>query len=163
MSRRSQLIALSAITLVGLLRGGWWVAVTEVMSPIDEAAHVDYVASVANHGRPPKVGRDLVRNQTLELAKESVTSPWRPSPLTSDHDDPKWGSFAQSYEGVQPPLYYALLAAPWKLLHGYGELTMLYLLRALGLLMAIATVPLLWLLGRELFPDRPEISLGAPA
>ncbi|MEY2425339.1 MAG: hypothetical protein QOI61_911, partial [Actinomycetota bacterium] len=42
-------------------------------------------------------------------------------------------------------------------------LTMLYLLRALGLLMAIATVPLLWLLGRELFPDRPEISLGAPA
>lgn len=163
MNRRSQLLVLSAIALVGLLRGGWWVAVTEVMSPIDEAAHVDYVAAMADHGRPPKVGRDLVRQDILELAKESATSPWRPSPLTSDQHDPKWGAFAHSYEGVQPPLYYALLAGPWKLVHGYGVLTTLYILRALGLLMALATIPLLWLLGRELFPDRPEISLGAPA
>jgi hypothetical protein len=163
MSRRAQVFALSAIVLVGLLRGGWWVAVTEVWSPIDEVAHADYVVAMAEHGHPPKVGRDRVDDSLLEVAKISATSPWRPSPLTSDNRLPQWGAFAQSYEGVQPPAYYALLAAPWKLLHGYGAITTLYILRVFTLLIALAALPLAWLLARELFPDRPEIALGAPA
>ena len=163
MSRRTQALALGAIILVGLLRGGFWVAATEVMSPIDEAAHADYVVSMGEHGRPPKVGRDRVDNHLLELAKESATSPWRPSPLTSDNREPNWGALSQSYEGVQPPLYYAVLAAPWKVLHGYGALTTLYILRTLTLLLALCTIPLTWLLARELFPERPEVALGATA
>ncbi|MEY2473719.1 MAG: hypothetical protein QOK28_3048 [Actinomycetota bacterium] len=163
MSRRTQALALGAIILVGLLRGGWWVAVTEVTSPVDEVAHADYVVSMGEHGRPPKVGRDRVDDHLLELAKQSATSPWRPSPLTADNHDPRWGAFSQSYEGVQPPLYYAVLAAPWKLLHGYGALTTLYILRAITLLLALCTVPLTWLLARELFPDRPEVAVGATA
>ncbi len=163
MSRRANVLVLGALVVVGLLRGGWWVAVTEVWSPIDEVGHVDYVAAMAEDGRPPKVGRDLVRGELLELAKESATSPWRPAPLTSDNRDPKWGPLAQSYEGVQPPAYYALLATPWKLVHGYGALTTLYILRALTLILALVTVPLVWLLARELFPDRPEAGLGAAA
>ena len=163
MSRRTQALALGAIIVVGLLRGGWWVAVTEVMSPVDEAAHVDYVVSMGDHGRPPKVGRDRVDNRILEVAKASATSPWRPSPIAADNRSPNWGAFSQSYEGVQPPLYYALLAAPWKLVHGLGALTSLYVLRTLTLLLAICTIPLTWLLARELFPERPEVALGATA
>jgi hypothetical protein len=163
MSRRGHLLVLAAIVLVGLLRGGWWVAVTEVWSPVDEVAHADYVAAMGEHGRPPKVGRDLVHNDLLELAKESATSPWRASPLASDHNAPNWGALAHSYEGVQPPLYYAVLAAPWKLLHGYGALATLFILRIATLLMALAVLPLTWLLARELFPERDEVALGAPA
>jgi hypothetical protein len=163
MSRRTEALTLGAIILIGLLRGGWWVAVTEVMSPVDEAAHADYVVAMGEHGRPPKVGRDRVDDRLLELAKESATSPWRPSPLTADNHDPHWGAFSQSYEGVQPPLYYAVLAAPWKLLHGYGALTTLYILRVVTLLLALTTIPLTWLLARELFPDRAEVALGATA
>jgi hypothetical protein len=163
MSRRSQVLVLGAIIVVGLLRGGWWVAVTEVMSPVDEAAHADYVVAMGEHGRPPTVGRDRVDNRLLEVAKESATSPWRPSPITADNRDDAWGAFNQSYEGVQPPLYYALLAAPWKLLHGYGPVATLYILRTLTLLLALCTVPLTWLLARELFPDRSEVALGATA
>jgi hypothetical protein len=163
MSRRSKAFALGAITLVGLLRGGWWVAVTEVLSPVDEVAHADYVVSMGEHGHPPKVGRDRVDDRLLELTKESATSPWRPSPITSDNRAKNWGALSQSYEGVQPPLYYAVLAAPWKLLHGYGTLTTLYILRVLTLLLALCTVPLTWLLARELFRDRPEVAFGATA
>ncbi|HVV35175.1 MAG TPA: hypothetical protein VHC63_01140 [Acidimicrobiales bacterium] len=161
MDRRTQALALTAVMAVGLLRGGWWVAVTEVMSPIDEAAHVDYVTAMGDHGAPPKVGRDRVDTRILELAKESPTSQWRPSPVTVDNHDPRWGAFAQSYEGVQPPLYYAVLAVPWKLLHGYGGVATLYILRVVTLLMALCAIPLTWLLAREVFPDRPEIALGA--
>ena len=163
MSRRTQALTLGAIILVGLLRGGFWVAVTEVMSPVDEVAHADYVVAMAEHGRPPKVGRDRVDDRLLEVAKISATSPWRPSPITADDRDPRWGAFRESYEGVQPPLYYAVLAAPWKVLHGYGPVATLYILRTVTLLLAVSTIPLTWLLARELFPERPEVAVGATA
>ncbi|HUR77268.1 MAG TPA: hypothetical protein VMZ22_04915 [Acidimicrobiales bacterium] len=163
MNRRATVLWLSAIALVGLVRGGWWVAVTEAYSPVDEVAHVDYVATMAEHGRAPEVGADLVRNELLELAKASATSPWRPSPVSADRHDPRWGAFAHSYEGVQPPAYYAMLAAPWKLFHGYGALAMLYILRVLTLLIALAVIPFTSLLARELLARRPEIGLAAPA
>lgn len=161
MGRRTQALVLAAICVVGFLRGGWWVAVTEVWSPIDEIAHLDYVASMATRGRPPEVGVDKVRGELLELAKESATSPWRSSPLTSNNQDPKWGAFAESYEGVQGPLYYGVLAPVWKLVNGYGALTTLYILRIITLLLALAAVPLVWLLARELFPERVEVAAGS--
>jgi 4-amino-4-deoxy-L-arabinose transferase-like glycosyltransferase len=73
------------------------------------------------------------------------------------------GLVRESYEGVQGPAYYALMAVPYRLAHPLGVLAALYAVRLASLLLALTAVPIAYLLARELFPARKEAWLAAPA
>lgn len=158
---RWHLIALVAIALLGLLRGLFWVVVVEVTSPIDEAQHAAYVASLASRGRPPIVGTHHLPPQLLRLLKSSPTSAVGRIPVRVDQPR-EWGAIAQSYEGVQPPLFYLLLAPVQLLARGGGALATLYALRVATLVVALTAVPVAYLLARELLPAHPVAWLAAP-
>ena len=160
---RRHLLLLIALVLVGLVRGLFWTSVTLVFNPIDEQAHFAYVESMARHLRPPVVGRDHLSAEALELAKRTRTSEWRSAPVPPSPADERWGLVRESYEGVQGPAYYALMAVPYRLAHPFGVLTSLYAVRVATVLLALVAVPFAYLLARELFPRRPEAWLAAPA
>ena len=161
--RRLHLLLLGLIVAVGLARGLYWVAVTEVFNPVDERAHYAYVESMARHLRPPVVGRDRLSPDALRLVKDARTSYWRSAPLVPTPDDEAWGAVAESYEGVQGPLYYLLMAAPYRLARPHGLLASLYTVRAASVLLSLLSVPIAYALARELFPRRREVWLAAPA
>ncbi|MGI8683733.1 MAG: hypothetical protein ACR2MO_01280, partial [Acidimicrobiales bacterium] len=160
---RSHLLALGAIVAVGLLRGLFWVTVTPVYNPIDEHAHFAYVESMATSLRPPVVGRDHLSPEALDLGKRTATAEWRSAPVAADPDDARWGLLRDSYEGVQGPTYYALMAVAYRAAHPFGVLSSLYAVRIASLLLAVGAVPIAYLLARELFPRRREAWLAAPA
>jgi 4-amino-4-deoxy-L-arabinose transferase-like glycosyltransferase len=159
---RSHLVVLLAVVLVGLARGAFWVAVTEVFNPVDEVAHYDYVESMARRHRPPVVGRDRVSPDALGLLKDSSTSWWRPAPVSVSPSDPRWGAVRESYEGVQGPVYYALMVVPFWLSRRFGVVESVYALRLATVLLSLAAVPSAYALARELFPRRPHVWLAAP-
>lgn len=161
--RRLHLLLLGLIAAVGLVRGFYWAAVTEVFNPVDEGAHYAYVESMALRLRPPVVGRDRLSPDALALVKRVQTSYWRSAPLAPSPDDEGWGAVAESYEGVQGPLYYLLMAVPYRLSRHFGVLSSLYGVRAGTVLLSLVAVPIAYALARELFPRRREVWLAAPA
>lgn len=154
---------LLVIAVVGLARGMFWVSVTQVFNPIDEGAHYAYVESMARDGRPPVVGRDRLSPGALEIIKTVRTSEWRSAAVPPSPDDPRWGAVRESYEGVQGPLYYALMVVPYRLSRPLGLLESVYALRLATVLLSLLAVPIAYLLARELFPRLRGAWLGAPA
>ncbi|MGH8909508.1 MAG: ArnT family glycosyltransferase [Egibacteraceae bacterium] len=162
MASRSRLV-LGLILLVGLGRGLFWAATIAVWNPIDEMQHFAYIASIAAGEGIPVVGADLLPDEVLLLAKDSRTYGFRPLPVRPTSQDPSWGASAQQYEGVQPPLYYALMAPLYSLARPWGLLATVMAVRVATLLVSLAAVPLTALLARELFPGRKAVWVGAPA
>lgn len=160
---RLHLLLLALIAAVGLVRGLYWVAVTEVFNPIDEGAHYAYVESMARDLRPPVVGRDRLSADALDLVKRVRTSFWLSAPVPPSPHDERWGAVAESYEGVQGPLYYLLMAAPYRLARPFGALSSLYAVRAASVLLSLLAVPIAYALARELFPRRRDVWVAAPA
>lgn len=160
---RRHKVVLALIVAVGLLRGLFWVSMTLVFNPIDEAPHYAYVESMATDLRPPVVGRDRLSPEAMTLLKSTATSYWRSVPFPPDPADDRWQAVAESYEGVQGPAYYALMALPWRAAQPFGALSALYAVRVATVLLALVAVPLAYLLARELFPRRREVWLAAPA
>lgn len=148
---------------VGLARGLYWASVTTVFNPVDEAAHFAYVEQMARDLRPPVVGEDRLGEDTLGLVKGVRTSYWRAMPLAPSPEDDRWGAVAESYEGVQGPVYYLLMALPYRLARPFGLLTSVYAVRAASVLLSLVAVPVAYALARELFPRRREVWLAAPA
>lgn len=164
-SRRGRHVAIVvALVAIGLVRSLYWVAALEMTSPVDEVQHAAYVISVAEDGTPPVVGADTVPREYLEIVENSRTWPVRQVPVEYTTDDPAWGAVVASYEGVQPPLYYLTLAPVYLAAEtiGAGPLATLFVLRVATVLIALAAIPLLYLLARELFPDHPAVWLAAP-
>jgi hypothetical protein len=116
-----------------------------IFAEVDERAHLAYVQEVAEHGRIPWVGRSRVSWQ--ELALEQGTYP-RPSRLHPD----LLGLRGSSYEGWQPPLYYALAAPAFLIPSNYHA--KILAVRAFDLLLLLAAVAILALLARAMFQER---------
>lgn len=161
--RRSEIILLALLVLVGLMRGAFWVVTITVWNHVDEMQHYGYVASIATGDGIPIVGRDLVPAEVTLLAKDSTTYGFRPAPVGPEPEDPAWGATAQQYEGIQPPLYYTLMAPVYLLIRPQGMLATVMALRLATLVLSLAAVPLTALLARELFPDRRLAWIAAPA
>lgn len=156
---------LSLIVLVGFLRGGYWVMTMEVWSRVDEAQHYGYVESMARGDGIPVVGKDKLQLDARGVAKASPTLGFRSFGLDTVSEGSDWGVFGNLYEGggYQGPLYYALLAPAYWIAHPFGIIATIYALRLATLLILLTSVPLLWLLARELFPTHPAIWLTSPA
>ncbi len=157
-------IALAALLLIGLARGGYWVFTTEIWNPVDEAQHYAYVESLARGHGIPVVGEDKVSLDVLGIAKASPTLPFRSAPyqVSEDYD---WGVFGQQYEGggVQGPTYYAMLVPAYWAAAPLSNIASVYALRLASLLIVLTAIPITWLLARELFPRQPAVWLVAPA
>lgn len=156
---------LSLILAIGFVRGMYWVATMEVWSRVDEAQHYGYVESLAQGHGMPKVGKDKLQLDARGVAKASPTIGFRSFGLYTVSEDSDWGVYGNLYEGggYQGPLYYALLVPVYWVAHPLGIIPTIYALRLATLLILLTSIPLLWLLARELFPKRPAIWLTSPA
>jgi hypothetical protein len=120
-----------------------------IFAKVDELAHLSYVQEVAEHQRIPWVGHDYVSWQ--ELAIEQGTYP-HPSQL-----DPRLlGLRGSSYEGWQPPLYYALAAPAFLIPSNYHD--KVYAVRAFDLLLLSLALVISALLTRDVFGKRWRIA-----
>ena len=123
-----------------------------VWALVDEAAHYDYVQSIAEDGRLPVLDEDRVHSEVL--AVDEGTYPAPPRVPASER-----GLFGRSYEGFQPPLAYAV-ATPVYAVPGNHE-TKLRALRGLGVVLLGVAVLLTWLLARRVVPDAPLTAFSA--
>lgn len=160
---RHHLVILGLLTLFAVARGTYWAVTLEIWSPADEAQHVGYVESLATGDGIPTVGRDLLSDDVMAIAKTSPTYFARSRPFPVLASDPHWGSSAQQYEGIQGPVYYALMVPAYWLGSTVSPLAAAYAVRLASVLLAALAVPLAWALGRRLFPDRPLVWLLGPA
>lgn len=100
-------------------------------SALDERQHYDYVEYIAQDGRLPVLGKDRIHSEAASIGSGTYPAP---API------PK-GFAGESYEAFQPPLYYLAVAPAWFLtpnhLHKVG------VLRAVGLLFLLLTIPVL--------------------
>lgn len=156
-------VVLAVIAVAGLLRGLFWVGATEVWNPMDEAQHYAFVESVATGNGIPTVGKDRISPEVLRITREAPTLWFRPMARPVDPDDPVWQSDRDQYEAVQPPLYYVLVAPVYWVSKPFGTLASIYALRITTLLLSLLSIPIAWLLARELFPRWPAVWLCAPA
>jgi hypothetical protein len=134
----------------------FWVVVTEVPNPIDEVHHLGYIYSLASGNGIPVVGVDYLPREVLTVMRESPTLGSRRHPLDPDRPE-DWGPFSKQYEGVQPPLYYLTMVPAYVVGQRRGVLGSLYAVRTATLLLALLTIPLVWMLARRLFPDKPWV------
>jgi 4-amino-4-deoxy-L-arabinose transferase-like glycosyltransferase len=114
----------------------------------DEIAHFSYVQSVAEEGRLPLLGPTLISPQA-----EAIYEGTYPSPGLIDRTE--HGINGRSYEAFQPPLYYLLGAAPFRLAGG-DYVVKMRVMRLLGLGLLLAAALLLWRLTVELIGDPGE-------
>jgi len=123
-----------------------------VWALVDEAAHYDYVQSVAEDGRIPVLDEDHVHTEVLAIDEGVYPAPPR-TPAAER------GLFGRSYEGFQPPLAY-LVATPVYALPSDHEVK-LRALRGLGVVLLGAAAFLTWLLARRVVPDAPLAAFSA--
>lgn len=102
MSRRANALLAAQLLALALL-GGLTVVKTRVWSVADEAAHTDYVQTVAEERRLPRI--DDVNHWEVRAIFYGTY------PARSDADPRQVALVGRSYEAFQPPLYY-LAAAP---------------------------------------------------
>jgi 4-amino-4-deoxy-L-arabinose transferase-like glycosyltransferase len=123
-----------------------------VWALVDEAAHYDYVQSIAEDGRIPVLDEDHVHDEVLEI--DEGTYPYRARMPAEER-----GLFGRSYEGFQPPLAY-VVATPAYALPSDHEVK-LRALRGLGVVLLGVAVLLTWLLARRVVPDAPLAAFSA--
>lgn len=152
------------LTLIALARGTFWASVLETPSPVDEVQHFDYVRALARGEGVPRVGEAMVADEILAMAKASPTHFFRSEPYPPDKDHVAWrGSpAAAQYEGIQGPVYYAILTPFYWAGQPWGVLGSFYLVRFGSALLGALAIPIAWQLSRRLVPDRPWMWLLAP-
>lgn len=117
-----------------LLQAGYLVAVPPWTGP-DEEDHRKYLQALAETGRLPIMA---ARFAPGEMRLETP-------------------------EAQQPPLYYLLLAGPYRLVRGMGAAGSCFFLRGFSVLFGLFTVLLTARLAGQLFPTNPLIRYGTPA
>lgn len=144
----SPLRALIAAQLVVIVVAGLATVFSLPKFTGDEIAHFSYVQSVAEEGRLPLLGPTLISPQA-----EAIYEGTYPSPGLIDRTE--HGINGRSYEAFQPPLYYLLGAAPFRLAGG-DYVVKMRAMRLLGLGLLLAAALLLWRLTVELIGDPGE-------
>src|SRR3974390_1045876 len=117
------------------------------LSPIDEAAHYDYVSRIADGGFP-RLGQFLLPS-TLHLISCTGTALAISAPHCPGSSNPRnYAGGGYQYEAQQPPTYYvATVPIRWVDAHLFG-MSPLTAARAGGVLWMSAGLILLWMAGR---------------
>jgi 4-amino-4-deoxy-L-arabinose transferase-like glycosyltransferase len=115
-------------------------------SPIDEAAHFDYVRVIAEHHRLPVLEEDKIGYPVLALS-QGLDPDARPAPRI----DPPGGLAAESYQAFEPPLYYLLVAPLLTVTDDWSH--RVKLVRLAGLVFLLAAAAILYRFARRVRPE----------
>jgi 4-amino-4-deoxy-L-arabinose transferase-like glycosyltransferase len=128
--------ALIVAQLVLLVVTGVLTAVSfKFFSPIDEAAHFDYVRVIAEGKRLPILEEDKLGYPVLALS-QGLDPDERPAP---DVERPT-GLSGESYQAFEPPLYYLLVAPLFTVTDDWSQRVKLVRLAGLAFLLAAAGI-----------------------
>ncbi|HSY20367.1 MAG TPA: DUF2142 domain-containing protein [Candidatus Acidoferrales bacterium] len=168
--------------LLGLLAAAhvfFYAATFPFYSVVDEQMHVDLAvryshADIPRSLTPPDTNAlpflvIYASPEFLQVDGPIAPPPWKqPMDAVRDRLVAKQVAYQekfQNHEASQPPLYYALAGAWWRLGKALSldGLTLLYWLRFLNVPLVIALVWLGWTAARKLFPENPLMQVMVPA
>lgn len=146
-----------SIVLVGLFHGGLYASSLPPWGLVDEEQHVHYIQSLAERQEIPVVGTTFLSQDIVDSLFE--TRRWEVFhwPTPQSPDPRTWGLEGHSYEGYQPPLFYALFAPVFALWPG-DLLDKVYALRWTIVGLSLLTVWMVYRLTAELFPRQKWLS-----
>jgi 4-amino-4-deoxy-L-arabinose transferase-like glycosyltransferase len=144
--RPSALVAVQLLALVVL--AGVTVQRFQIWAVVDEAAHYDYIQTIADDGRLPLI-TDVNHPEVRAILDHTYP---RPSPRDVNTSNLE----SHSYEAFQPPLYYALAAPAF--LVSKNHITKVRWVRWLDVLLILATAGVAFLLARAVLPGRPLLA-----
>jgi 4-amino-4-deoxy-L-arabinose transferase-like glycosyltransferase len=131
---------LAVVVVAGVLTAARF----QVFSPIDEAAHFEYVRTIAQEHRLPVLGKDKMSFAVLAVAESR-------DPNTHPRIARPSGLGGQSYEAFEPPLYYLLATPAFYVSNSWrAKVT---IVRLFNLVLLLAALPILYLLARRALPD----------
>lgn len=131
--------------LVTLLVAAVLAVRTPVWSPVDELGHYGYVEQIVEHRTLPVLNETTMPQPVLSILEHgSANGPYV--------DPAAEGLYGYSYEAFQPPLYYLVAAPVFAAVPGY--VNKVYALRALDVVLLLATAALGWILCRDLLGRR---------
>jgi Predicted membrane protein (DUF2142) len=164
--RRVPLPLALLVAVAGVLSLCWTFATAPLQGP-DENEHIAYIEYFAETGKLPSgtngsfpsdenaagaagfakmYQNAFARPPFQKQAERSFSEYERKAPY-----DPGNGPESAA---KNPPLYYLLMAVPWKLWPGHAFFTHIHVIRAMGALLLMAMVALSWLMAGELFGGR---------
>ena len=173
-----------------LVRGAWYCCLLPAWEGYDEPFHFAALENVANGEGMPS--RNTVVSLEVQESLHLLPLPWElrfqaiPAPLTVHDDFWKFSSDEQArrvtsvreipwqetgqpatepilnYESQQAPLYYWLFAIPLRAIRTLGLLPRLFVMRALGLLLSSALVPITYWIATRVF-SAESAALGVVA
>jgi hypothetical protein len=153
-------LLIAAILLLALARGGLYANALPPWGLIDEEQHVHFVQSLAEAGAIPIVGETPLSPEIVDSAfatRRWETFHW---PTPPGKTPEAMGLEGYSYEGYQPPLYYALLA-PIYAAQPLDMPAMVYALRWATVLLSLIAAWLAYRTARLLFPGEPLLPVMA--
>lgn len=152
MFERWDRLAWLAPLLVALFHGGLYATYLPPWGMIDEPQHFHYVQHLAEQAEIPTTGKTFISTEIIRNMHE--VNHWEIfHSNTPESDDPgDLGLLGHSYEGYQPPLYYALLVPLYRILPD-DLLAKLYGLRWMAVGLSVLTVWIAYRICLELFPE----------
>ena len=145
------------ILLLAFFHGGLYASLLPPWSMIDETQHFHYIQHLAEQYATPVVGQTHISLEIVESLFETrhwETFHW---PTPNSHIPQDLGFIGHSYEGYQPPLYYALFAPLLGVMPG-NVLVKLYFLRWATVGLSLLTVWIAWRTTLELFPEKRALA-----
>jgi 4-amino-4-deoxy-L-arabinose transferase-like glycosyltransferase len=171
------ILLLAATLLIGLV---WTFVVPPFQAP-DEPAHVSYVQSIAERGAlPGAASRPSYSTEQLDAAEAANSDQTAAVPETK----PTWSADAYdrwrqrsagfpesartdgggpNFASSNPPLYYVLSVAPYRLAAGGDVFARVTAMRIGSVVFLLVTVVATWLLAGTVFGPRRDLQLAAAA
>jgi 4-amino-4-deoxy-L-arabinose transferase-like glycosyltransferase len=170
---------LPALWLCFLLRALFYCSIVPLWEGYDEYAHFAFIQYFATTGTLPDA-RHTNTSREVQESMRLAPMPWMQRDLRQNvtHDawwrlppaeredrvrrlrdlPPQWATepsqdFVPIYEAQQPPLYYALLAVPYRLFSATPLITRVWWLRLFTAVLASLVIPLGFLTAREILGD----------
>ena len=138
--------------LLVLLHGAFYAVAIPPWDLFDEEQHLDYALTLRDERRIPNLVetvRPSIVQSAVDTDRWTVFQIGRP-PSTEPEE---MGLEGRSFEGYQPPLYYAAIV-PLTLPAGDRALPALYLARSFGVLLLVVFAATAWAFARRWFPER---------
>lgn len=167
----------AGIWLLCAVVGTCYALIQPVWSVVDEGPHFGYVELVGERFQFPRAGETLVSEQVLAIGRDRQWGwqyPRDPSLKLEGDDAPEGTGRADesqwvkanlwrfNYEAIQPPLYYMMGAAVYRLTPG-SALNRVYAIRILSAILASLNVLIAYRIARRISPKSRILQIGAPA
>ena len=148
---RSAMSVFWFILSVACVQGIAYLVVVPPWQHYDEPTHFEYAWLIANQGRFPQPGDEVpaLRREILNTLYATNFFRSMPSPPLLTDNGEVWLGVT---ELGHPPLYYALVSLPLRVVRSLDILSQMYVARGVSLLLFVGTVAIAFGLMRELLP-----------